>query len=102
MIAAHTGGKHMKHAGDQALDQIEALLRDVRQIDGLSERGRGKFYRQSVAVLHFHEDPAGMFADLKVRGDWRRLPVNTPAQCHALIAAVQRVAGSGKRSSQSP
>ncbi len=50
----------MKHAGAEALDQLEGLLEQVRLRTQLTERKRGVFYRKSRAFLHFHEDPAGV------------------------------------------
>jgi hypothetical protein len=54
----------MRHARDQDLDGIEDLLVQVRTLPGLKEKKRGVFYLKSKGFLHFHEDPAGMFADL--------------------------------------
>ena len=69
----------MKHAGPLALDELEPILREIRklEIEGLIEKKRGTFYYRGNAMLHFHEDPAGFFADLKVDGDFTRLAVNT-------------------------
>ncbi|HTO06432.1 MAG TPA: hypothetical protein VMR86_05180 [Myxococcota bacterium] len=67
----------MKHAGPAALDTIDDLLGRIRAHASLSERKRGTFYRKSSAFLHFHEDPAGMFADLKVAGEFQRFRVST-------------------------
>lgn len=78
----------MKHAGEDALNGIEPLLKRIRRYDVLNERGRGKFYRKSTAFLHFHEDPAGMFADLKVGGDWKRFPVNSPSEQAKLLSEL--------------
>ncbi len=55
----------MKHAGEQALDQLEPLLKELRVLPGMVEKKRGVFYRKSKAFLHFHEDPKGLFADLR-------------------------------------
>ena len=55
----------MKHAGDAALDQLEALLAKLRALPGPIEKKRGVFYLKSKAFLHFHEDPAGLFADVR-------------------------------------
>ncbi len=41
----------MKHAGEQALDALEDLLRAVRKHEGLRERKRGAFYQKSAGVL---------------------------------------------------
>jgi hypothetical protein len=67
----------MKHAGPQAIDELEPILREIRKIEGLTEKKRGTFYCRGNAMLHFHEDPAGFFADLKIDGKFVRLPVNT-------------------------
>ena len=67
----------MKHAGPRALDELEPLLREIRKIEGPAEKKRGTFYYRGNAMLHFHEDPLGIFADLKVHGEFVRLAVNT-------------------------
>ena len=80
----------MKHAGPEALDQLEPVLAKLRRLDGLRERKRGAFYRGSSAFLHFHEDPAGFFADLKVADDFVRFPVNSRAEVERLLARAAR------------
>lgn len=79
----------MKHAGPGSLDQLAELLAALRQLSALKERSRGVFYLKSAAFLHFHEDPAGLFADLRLDASWNRLPVNTPAQRRALASKVK-------------
>lgn len=83
----------MKHAGPQALDALEPLLKELRGIPGLVERKRGIFYRGATAFLHFHEDPAGFFADLRGGDDFERYPVNTPAESARLLQTARRLAG---------
>lgn len=80
----------MKHAGPQALDQLEPVLAKLRKLDGLRERKRGAFYRGSSAFLHFHEDPAGFFADMKVADDFVRFPANSDAEVEKLLARAAR------------
>jgi hypothetical protein len=75
----------MKHAGPQALDELEPLLREVRKIEGLTEKKRGTFYYRGSGMLHFHEDPLGFFADLKVDGEFVRLAVNTKREEAAFL-----------------
>lgn len=77
----------MKHANKDALDRLEPLLRQVRLQQGLQEKTRGVFYAQSRAVLHFHEDSAGLFADLRLPGeaDFQRLKVDNPSGQGALL-----------------
>jgi hypothetical protein len=80
----------MKHATPIALDALEPLLAKIRAIDGLRERKRGLFWRGSSALLHFHEDPAGFFADLKTGPVWERFAVNSAAERRTLLAAIRR------------
>jgi len=78
----------MKHAKAPALDRLEPLLAKLRRIEGLKEKSRGVFYFKSKAALHFHEDPAGLFADFRRTGDWRRFSVNTKSEREAFLQAV--------------
>ena len=79
----------MKHAGEAALDALEPLLVALPR---LKEKKRGIFYVGSKAFLHFHEDPAGPFADLKtsLAGDYVRFRVRTAAERKAFLAAVRK------------
>jgi len=83
----------VKHASAASLDLLEGLLRQIRTHAGLKEKSRGVFYFRSRAVLHFHEDPAGLFADLRTQADWDRYPVNTKAEQSALLADVAAFLG---------
>lgn len=67
----------MKHASAAALDRLEPLLADLRGLPGLKERARGVFYLKGRAFLHFHEDPKGLFADIRDEAgkDFQRLDV---------------------------
>jgi hypothetical protein len=87
----------VKHARPQALDALEPLLSELRGIPGLVERKRGVFYRGAAAFVHFHEDPAGFFADLKSGAEFERYPVNTPAESARLLRVAKALA-SGVRS----
>ncbi len=76
----------MKHASEHALDELEALLAALRPLGGMVERKRGVFYRKSKAFLHFHEDPKGLFADLRNAGDdFDRLEVTAEAAWPRLV-----------------
>lgn len=83
----------MKHATPATLDAIEPLLAGLRKVPGLRERRRGIFYRKSVAYLHFHEDPAGLFADVKLKGAWKRLDVTARLAKRELLSAVKEDLG---------
>ena len=79
----------MKHATAAALDELAPLLETLRVMPGLKERSRGVFYRRSKAFLHFHEDPAGLFADVRNdSGDFDRMAVNDVHGQGALLAIV--------------
>lgn len=58
----------MKRAGTETLQQLAPLLERLRTLPDLTERKPGTFYLRSSAFLHFHEDPAGVFADVKLDG----------------------------------
>lgn len=75
----------MKHAGNHTLDRLADLLSAIRTVEGLKEKKRGVFYRKSQAFLHFHEDAAGLFADLRDGSAWQRFPVNSPAEQAKLL-----------------
>ena len=79
----------MKHAGAEALAQVEPFLSELRQVPGLREQKPGIFYRGSRAFLHFHEDPAGMFADVRLAETFERFEVTTKPQQKALLQQVR-------------
>lgn len=79
----------MKHAGAEALDRLEPLLVELRALPELRERSRGVFYRRSRAFVHFHEDPSGLFADVRVGDEFERCRVETPDEQTALLALVR-------------
>src|SRR5882724_9498164 len=58
-------GSRMKHAGKEALSKLQPILEALRGHSVLVERTPGSFYLRSRGFVHFHEDPAGLFADLK-------------------------------------
>lgn len=81
----------MNHAGNAALDLLEPLLQALRDLPGPVEKSRGVFYLKSRAFLHFHEDPAGLFADLRAPGasDFVRFALTDAAAREALLAEVR-------------
>ncbi len=87
----------MKHAGDKALSTLADLLDEVRHCAGLKEPKRGTFYHKSSGLLHFHEDPAGFFADLKVGGEYQRFRVNTQAERRALVRRIRQITDAVRR-----
>ena len=84
----------MKHAGAATLDQLEPLLEKLRKIPGLVERKRGIFYRGATAFLHFHEDPAGIFVDIRAADgkDFDRLKLDAAVEAELLTRVKTVVA----------
>jgi hypothetical protein len=81
----------MKHAGSSALDALEPLLARLRAFPSLKEKTRGVFYLKSRAFLHFHEDPTGLWADIRAPGaaDFDRLRADDEASQRSLMAQVE-------------
>jgi hypothetical protein len=84
----------MKHAGANTLEALEPLLRRVREYVVLTERTPGSFYRKSKAYLHFHEDPSGIYADVKLSGaEFTRVRATTPQEQEHLLTLVAESLG---------
>jgi hypothetical protein len=82
----------MKHASTAAMTALEPVLTELRGLEGIQERKRGVFYRKSTAFLHFHEDPAGLFADLrKPDGEWLRMRVSTAAERRRFVRQAAEI-----------
>ena len=79
----------MKHTGPEALDSLAELLAAVRA-RGLKEPRRGIFYRKGKAWLHFHEDKAGVFADIRRGAEWERFRVSDAAEQANLLRLIDR------------
>ena len=69
----------MKHATAASLDRLEEVLGALREFGALKEKARGVFYLRGKAALHFHEDPAGLFADIRPGEEWVRINVSRVA-----------------------
>ena len=80
----------MKHASAGSPDGLKHLLEQIRAVGSLKEKQRRIFYLGSKAFLHFHKDPEGMYADVKVGAAFRRLRVTTKAEQRALLQALRR------------
>ncbi len=78
----------MKHAGPATLDRITALLEDLRARAALRETRPGCFSLKSRAFLHFHDDPSGVFADVRLSDDFVRMPVSTRSEQADLLARI--------------
>lgn len=79
----------MRLARKDALDELEPFLERLRAVPGLVERKRGVFYVRSRAFLHFHEDPSGMHADVRLGPEWTRVRAETADEQGALLARIE-------------
>jgi hypothetical protein len=82
--------RDMKHAGTAALGELSELIAQIRARGGLREPRPAVFYRKGKAWLHFHEDKAGLFADLRAGADWQRFRVSDPDERAGLLAAIDQ------------
>ncbi|HEY4401126.1 MAG TPA: hypothetical protein VGO38_03740 [Acidimicrobiia bacterium] len=83
----------MRHVSAARLDELDDVLLELRRVDGLKEKKRGVFYRGSRAFLHFHEDPTGLYADVRLEGaDFERMRVTTKAEQKRLLSVVRAAA----------
>jgi hypothetical protein len=80
----------MRHADTAALAALCDVIENLRRRPVLVEKKLGIFYTKGRAFLHFHNDPTGLFADLRQGTEWQRFPVNDPEECATLLATVDR------------
>lgn len=79
----------MRHARPEDLDRLEPLLARLRAFPALKEKSRGVFYVKGRAFLHFHGDPAGLFADVRdPEGSFVRLKVDDAAGAERLVDMI--------------
>ena len=82
----------MKHAGSEVLKLLGDLLAQIRTCE-LTEPKPGIFYLGRTAFLHFHEDAAGIFADIKIGSKFERYPVSNRTQQQKLLKLIRRQLG---------
>lgn len=78
----------MKHAGPDALARIASLLEALRALPALREKRPGSFALKSRNFLHFHDDPKGIFVDVRLAEDFIRLPVTSVSQQADLLERI--------------
>jgi len=80
----------VKHAGSQTLDALAPMLEALRSLDGMREKKTGVFYLKSRAFLHFHEDPARFYCDVRLQPDreFERFRVSDEDEQQAVLAQV--------------
>lgn len=84
----------MKHATSETLESIDPLLRKLRSRPHLIERTPGGFYLKSKAFLHFHHDPSGIYADVKLDpAGFSRMRCTSREEQRELLQCVDRALG---------
>lgn len=79
----------MRHATQQDLDRLEALLTELRRLPQLRERNRGSFSRGSRAFLHFHEDAGDLYVDVKLDARFQRMKVTSDREQADFLSRVR-------------
>jgi hypothetical protein len=79
----------MRHATADTLAELDDLIAALRGIHGLVEERPGAFSRGSRSFLHFHADPTGNYADVRLGNDFERFRVTTKHEQQALISKVR-------------
>jgi hypothetical protein len=87
----------MRHARPEALDELETLLVSLRALGVLKEKSRGVFYKGGQAFLHFHEDPAGLFADIRAGKDFDRHRVSSAKERAAFLKVARAALNDGAK-----
>ena len=79
----------MRHATQEDLNRLEALLAELRTLPQLQERKRGNFGRGSRAFLHFHEDAGDLYVDVRLDGAFQRMNVTSRRDQVEFLAQVR-------------
>ena len=87
----------MRHATQEDLDQLEALLVELRKFSPLRERKRGYFSWGGRAFLHFHEDAGNLYVDVRLDSKFQRMKVTSRTDQARFLARVTETLQSNGR-----
>jgi hypothetical protein len=79
----------VRHATQEDLDRLEALLAELRGLPQLRERKRGYFSRGSRAFLHFHEDAGDLYVDVRLGSEFQRMKVTSGGEQAEFLSQVR-------------
>ncbi len=79
----------VRHATQDDLDRLEALLVELRKLPQLRERKRGSFSRGSGAFLHFHEDAGDLYVDVRLDSKFQRMRITSRDERADFLSQVQ-------------
>jgi N-acetylglutamate synthase-like GNAT family acetyltransferase len=86
----------VRHATDDDLDRIEALLDELRKLGYLRERKRGYFSWRSRAFMHFHEDSGDIYVDVKLDDKFERMKISSRGEQAVFLAQVRETLSRGR------
>jgi hypothetical protein len=78
----------VKHAGPATFARIEPLLEALRARAALREARPGVFTLKSRAFLHFHDDPSGVYADVRLTDAFVRMRVSDASEQSDLLERI--------------
>ncbi len=81
----------VRHATQEDLDRLEALLLELRRLPQLRERKRGYFSRGSQAFLHFHEDVGDLYVDVRLDSKFERMKITSRNQQAYFLSRLREV-----------
>ena len=90
--------RDQRRAGASTLAKITPLLDDLRHIDTLEERRPGVFCAAGREILHFHELPDAIVADVLLQSGTVRLPASSRSEQLDVLERVWRVVENLERS----
>ena len=79
----------MRHATQDDLAHVEALLVELRKLPQLQERKRGYFSRGSRAFLHFHEEAGYLYVDVRLDSAFQRMKVTSGSEQAEFLSQVR-------------
>jgi hypothetical protein len=80
----------VRHATQDDLDRIAALLAGLRGLGPLRERKPGNFWRGSRAFVHFHEDAGDLYADVRLGSKFQRLKITSAEEQASFLSQVRQ------------
>jgi hypothetical protein len=72
------------------LDRIAPLLDALRAHPALREARPTVFHLNDRNFLHFHDEPEGIFADVRLSKGFVRMPVSFPAEQSELLERIEQ------------
>jgi len=82
--------RDMRHATQEDLDHVGALLAELRKLPELRERKCGYFSHGSRGFLHFHEDSGDLYVDVRLDSAFQRMKVTSHDEQDDFLGQVRR------------